>query len=221
LWAADEITGLNDLDGIPTWPDTSGNGEDLLQPTGPLQMLYSNSTVTQNGLPVVFSGASNFMSDGSSASPRVSYSIYIACSYDTSEAAYQDLLRTANEVPQLELHGNVWTSFPPGANGRVGFGSWNAVASYPDAIDGAQILSFHLDKDAETAEIYRGTSLISTGLVYSVSGAEEDANWTIGWAATDHDYNGFYFEIRIYRGGVHTAGERNAIIGELSTKWGI
>lgn len=179
--------------------------------------------MTQNGLPIVFLGASNFMVSAESAAARLSYSIYIACSYQTSEEQHENILRaSSSDLPTIEIKGNTWTSFPPGANGRVYYGTFNAIAACPDAVDGAQILSFHLDMDAESGEIMRGTSVIGTGLAYSVQPSQTDEDWTIGFASAEQGYAGYLFEIAIYRGDrPHNSGERLTKIGELSTKWGI
>jgi hypothetical protein len=203
--------------------DTSGNAVDLTQSNGAVQMLYSNSTITQNGLPVVIANAgTEFMQSTDTPAARVSYSIYLAVSYQTSDPQFMDLLRANSSVPTIDIHGNVWTSFPPSPNGRVGYGSFNAVAAYPAAVDGAQILSFHLDHLAGTGAIYRANTLLAGGLAYTVGVGQNDGSWTIGWSASEHGYQGLYFEIAIYRGlRPHNATERAAKVAALAAKWGI
>lgn len=61
LWLkADAITGLADNDPIATWPDSSGNGHDMTQPTGGIQPIFRTNII--NGLPVArFDGAGDRM----------------------------------------------------------------------------------------------------------------------------------------------------------------
>ncbi len=58
MWLkADAITNLNDGEGVPTWFDSSGNGQDAIQGNSTLQPLYKTNIL--NGYPVVRGDGSN------------------------------------------------------------------------------------------------------------------------------------------------------------------
>ena len=50
-WPADQITGLEDDDPVGTWPDQSGNSNDLTQATAAKKFTYKENI--KNGLPVL------------------------------------------------------------------------------------------------------------------------------------------------------------------------
>jgi len=74
-WSADTITGLEDGDPVGTWPDQSGNGNDLTQATAAKKPLYKVNI--QNGKPaVLFDGSDDNMSgSGTHAQPNTFFSV--------------------------------------------------------------------------------------------------------------------------------------------------
>lgn len=195
----------------------------LAQANPALQMFYYDTSITQNGLPIVQAATgSEWMEADDSLADRVSYSIYIVLSYQTSASQFQQILRAETAGGSaITIKGNAWTSFPPGANGRVWFGSSDGIVAAPDAVDNWQILHFHLDHQAETGEIYRNNSLLGTQ-TYDVAVGQQDQDWTIGWSANEHGLEAFLAEIAIYRGDrPHDAGERAAKVAALNTKWAV
>lgn len=224
LWRhydASTLVGLGDFDPVTTWPDESGEGFDMAAVTAPT---YYDTAVTQNGLPVVSFefGDEQLTTTEAVGTPRVSYSIYCVVSYLKAQTESAALVRaTSNDTAPVFVKGNAWSSHPPGANGRLTFGSPDAIAGHPAAVDGAQILSVHLDHIAETGDIRRNDTELGA-FTYSVAVGQTDRQWALGFAAAEQGFVGLMMEIKIYRGDrPHDAGERAAEVAALNAKWDI
>lgn len=95
LWLkADAITGLADGDSVVTWPDSSGNGNDMSSLDAGRRPVYK--TAVLNGLPVVRFDATNDQESGA-ASASLPFTAFIVYSYrSTTSAARRALTGSTN-----------------------------------------------------------------------------------------------------------------------------
>ena len=108
-WSADTITGLEDGDPVATWPDQSGNSNDLVQATPAKKPTYQTNEINTT-LPIVrFDGTDDFMisADASVTQPCTIFFVWKAITWTHLDYMFDGSNNDTTVVAQFTTTPNV------------------------------------------------------------------------------------------------------------------
>jgi len=213
---ADAITGLNDGDGVATWPDSSGNGRDFTQSTVGWRPLYK--TAIRNGRPVVRFAAAGTRLDYPPGLNFTSMTVFVVGK--ANAAPFTFILPSAYNWYYFAVASNsLWWGYAtlsPPIGDRVtvidpALGAWHVYSAWRSNIGSSYLLSQAIDGGSGTSVAVEGDPLLSTSA--SIGAWPWDP-------PTFRPLDGDIAEIVIYNQALSDR-DRQRVERYLARKWGL
>jgi len=210
-WSADTITGLEDGDPVGTWPDQSGNGNDLTQATAANKPTYKTNEL--NGLP----GVKAITDDGFT----ISINSMNECSYHFVAKKWQAAHSSGKYARIVALGGTNYgvLTYQDGSNE---WAYYNSDKGWPGGILGGISTNWSLVTIVETLTVGNGW-INGTNTLGNFDPADFNAQTALDvfWSpegATPGDYT--MCELVLYNSAISTA-DRETNESGLNTKWAV